>query len=84
MAAPWVPGRSQLGKRIEKSGQVLGAGSEGQGLDLLPWLKVFLRRSAARILVREGGKERVKGNRGHKKGGFHKGKLLILSVINHA
>lgn len=34
----------------------------GKGPDLLPWLKVFLRRSNAKILVREGGKERVKGN----------------------
>lgn len=61
---------------------------EGQGPDLLLWLKVSLRRSEAGILMREGGKERVKGKeaeeRRQKKRGFHKGKLLILSVINHA
>lgn len=34
---------------------------EDQGPDLLLWLKVSLRRSEAGILVREGGKETVKG-----------------------
>lgn len=89
--APWIPVLIQPGERDGENRWNLAVGrtrQEGQGPDLLLWLKVSLRRSEAGILVREGGKERVKGKeaeeRRQKKRGFHKGKLLILSVINHA